>query len=220
MRIAIIEDHLMFREVLRKVCAEELGHEVVGEADDGVRAIELVARLAPDLVLLDLHLPSRNGFDVIEAIRERVPLVKILVLSSHCDEYTVFRSERLRVQGFVDKNTNSVAVLKAAVSAVAGGKVWFSEAFLRIKSARHRDPHSFDKLLTERERSVLALVAQPMTDAEISVRLDISEETVEKHRFNILRKLELGNTAELVRYARDHGFILAAQKTDGDALLP
>jgi DNA-binding NarL/FixJ family response regulator len=219
-KIVIVEDHLMFREVLRKVCSEELRHDVVGEADDGERAIELVARTQPDLVLLDLHLPSLNGFEVVEAIRERQPHVKVLVLSSHCDDYTVFRSERLRVQGFVDKNTNSVATLKSAIGAVADGKVWFSDAFLRAKAARLRDPNAFDKLLTKRERAVLALVAQPLTDAEISAKLEIAEETVEKHRFNILRKLELQSTAELVRYAREHGFTLAARPTGGDALLP
>jgi two-component system response regulator NreC len=176
--------------------------------------------MAPDLVLLDLHLPSLDGFGVVEAIRKKAPQVKILILSSHCDEYTVFRSEKVRVQGFVDKNTNSVAMLRTAIGAVAEGKVWFSEAFLRAKAARHRDPRSFDKLLTERERSVLALVGQPLTDAEISVELDISEQTVEKHRFNILHKLDVQSTTELIRYAREHGFTLTARKGDDGALLP
>ena len=210
----------MFREVLRKVCVDDLRHEVVGEAEDGARAVEIVGRTAPDMVLLDLHLPSLDGFGVVEAIRKKAAQVKILILSSHCDEYTVFRSEKVRVQGFVDKNTNSVATLKSAISAVADGKVWFSDAFLRAKAARHRDPRSFDKLLTERERSVLALVGQPLTDAEISVQLEISEETVEKHRFNILHKLDLQSTTELIRYARDHGFTLTARSSDDGALLP
>jgi DNA-binding NarL/FixJ family response regulator len=146
--------------------------------------------------------------------------VKILILSSHCDEYTVFRAEKVRVQGFVDKNTNSVATLKSAITAVADGKAWYSEAFLRAKAARHRDPRSFDKLLTERERSVLALVGQPLTDAEISAQLAISEQTVEKHRFNILHKLDLESTTELVRYAREHGFTLTARPSGDGALLP
>jgi DNA-binding NarL/FixJ family response regulator len=210
----------MFREVLRKVCVEELRHEVVGEAGDGERAVDIVTKTEPDLVLLDLHLPSLDGFGVVEEIRKKAPQVKILVLSSHCDEYTVFRSERTRVQGFVDKNTNSVAMLKSAIGAVAEGKVWFSEAFLRKKATRHRDPHAFDKLLTERERAVLTLVSLPLTDAEISTELGISEETVEKHRFNILRKLDLRTTTELVRYAREHGFTLTARRGDDDALLP
>jgi DNA-binding NarL/FixJ family response regulator len=219
-QIVIVEDHLMFREVLRKVCTEELKHEVVGEAADGRRAVDVVGRTSPDLVLLDLHLPTLDGFGVVEAIRKKAPNVKILVLSSHCDEYTVFRSERVRVQGFVDKNTNSVSMLKSAIGAIGQGKVWFSEAFLKAKAARHRDPHSFDKLLTERERSVLALLGLPLTDAQISRELDISEETVEKHRFNILRKLDLHTTTELVRYAREHGFTLTARRDDGGALLP
>jgi DNA-binding NarL/FixJ family response regulator len=219
-RIVIVEDHLMFREVLRKICADDLKLEVVGEVGDGAQAVGVVAEAAPDLVLLDLHLPSLDGFGVVEAIREKAPHLKILVLSSHCDEYTVFRSERARVQGFVDKNTNSVAMLKAAIHAVAEGKIWFSEAFMKAKSTRLQDPLSFDKLLTERERAVLTLVGLPLTDAEISKELSISEETVEKHRFNILRKFGLQTTTELVRYARTHGFTLTARRGDGGALLP
>jgi DNA-binding NarL/FixJ family response regulator len=210
----------MFREVLRKVCSVDLGHELVGEAGDGQQAVQIVAKTKPDLVLLDLHLPSLDGFGVVEAIRKHAPLVKILVLSSHCDEYTVFRSERAHVQGFVDKNTNSVAMLQAAIGAVAQGRVWFSDAFLKTKAARLRDPRSFDKILTQRERDVLALVGLPLSDAEISAELEIAIETVEKHRFNILRKLDLQSTTELVRYAREHGFTLTARPGDGGALLP
>jgi DNA-binding NarL/FixJ family response regulator len=219
-RIVIVEDHLVFREVLRKVCSVDLGHELVGEAGDGQQAVQIVAKTKPDLVLLDLHLPSLDGFGVVEAIRKHAPLVKILVLSSHCDEYTVFRSERAHVQGFVDKNTNSVAMLQAAIGAVAQGRVWFSDAFLKAKAARLRDPRSFDKILTQRERDVLALVGLPLSDAEISAELEIAIETVEKHRFNILRKLDLQSTTELVRYAREHGFTLTARPGDGGALLP
>lgn len=219
-RIVIVEDHLMFREVLRKVCSEDLGHEVVGEADDGRRAVDLVAQAHPDLVLLDLHLPNLDGFGVVEAIRKVAPEIRILVLSSHCDEYTVFRAEKARVQGFVDKNTNSVAGLKDAITAVTEGRVSFSPAFQRVKAARLKDPQSFDKLLTDRERTVLSLVGEPLTDEEISARLAISQETVEKHRFNLLRKLSLKTTLELVRYAREHGFTLSARQTGDDVMLP
>ncbi len=218
-RIVIVEDHVMFREVLRKVCVDDLRHEVAGEAGDGAAAVQLVTATSPDLVLLDLHLPNLDGFEVAEAIRAKSRALRILVLSSHCDEYTVFRAEQARVQGFVDKNTNTVATLKAAITAVTNGQVWFSEAFLRAKAARHRDPRSFDKLLTRRERAVLSLVGEPLTDIEMAERLDISIETVAKHRFNVLRKLGLGTTAEMTRYARAHGFTLRAP-SDGGALLP
>jgi len=219
MRIVIVEDHLMFREVLRKVCAE-LGHEVAGEAGDGQQAVELIAAKLPDLVLLDLHLPNLDGFGVAAEIRARAPDSRILVLSSHCDEYTVYRAERLHVQGFVDKNTNSVATLKEAIAELAQGRVWFSAAFRRAKAARHQDPHSFDKLLTDRERAVLTLLGEPMSDQEAADRLGISVETVEKHRFNILRKLDLRTTTELVRYAHEHGFTLTAPRAGDGAMLP
>lgn len=210
----------MFREVLRKVCTQELRHEVVGEAADGRRAIELVDQLVPDLVLLDLHLPGVDGLAVAQEIRTRVPHVKILVLSSHCDGYTVYETDRLRVQGFVDKNTNTVTTLKAAVEAVAAGHSWFSEPFQRIKAALRRDPLAFGKLLTQRERAILALVGVPLTDVEIGHRLGISAETVEKHRFNLLRKLEAKSTTELVRYAREHGFTLTGLSGSAEELLP
>jgi DNA-binding NarL/FixJ family response regulator len=219
-RIVIVEDHLMFREVLRKVCGEELGHEVAAEAADGRQAVEVVAASRPELVLLDLHLPGLGGFEVVEEIRKSLPRLRVLVLSSHCDEYTVFEAERVRVNGFVDKNTNTVATLKQAIEAVAAGRVWFSETFLRVKAARHRDPRSFDKLLTDRERSVLTLLGEPLADHEVAQQLGIAPETVEKHRFNILRKLDLATTTELVRYAREHGFTLAARRREGGSILP
>jgi DNA-binding NarL/FixJ family response regulator len=219
-RIVIIEDHTMFREVLHKVCAVDLKLDVVGQAGDGHAAIELVKKLRPDLVLLDLHLPSLDGFSVAEAIQEHTPSTRILVLSSHCDEYTVYRAERAHVQGFIDKNTNSVAALKSAISAVMDGKVSFSDAFKRIRAARIRDPQSFDKLLTQRERDVLTLVGEPLGDDEIGRRLDIAADTVAKHRFNLLRKLGLKTTTDLVRYAREHGFTLSAPRAGDDAMLP
>jgi DNA-binding NarL/FixJ family response regulator len=146
--------------------------------------------------------------------------VRILVLSSHCDEFTVYRAEKARVHGFVDKNTNTVESLKEAISKVVRGKTYFSESFLRIKAARHSNTASFDKVLTDRERSILALIGEPLSDAEVSVRLGISIDTAQKHRFNILRKLGLQTTPELIRYARIHGFTLSVQPDDSGALLP
>jgi DNA-binding NarL/FixJ family response regulator len=197
-----------------------LRHKIVGEAADGRSAIRLVVETAPDLVLLDLHLPNLDGFGVVAALQQAVPTTRILVLSSHCDDYTVFRAEKLRVHGFVDKNTNTVAALKKAITAVGDGGRYFSAEFLRLKKLRHGNQSSFDKLLTDRERDVLTLIGEPFHDWEIALRLDLAEKTVEKHRFNILRKLGMSGTAELVRYAQDHGFTLAAQRPDGGGLLP
>lgn len=209
----------MFREVLRKICEEDLQHEVVGEAGDGKQAIEIIRQFEPDMVLLDLHLPNLDGFAVVEEVRKTRADVIILLLSSHCDDYTVFRAEKAGVQGFVDKNTNSVAALKQAIAQVTSGKASFSPAFQRIRAQRRADPNSFDKVLGNRERTVLTLVGLSLRDSEIAERLGISEQTVSTHRLNIIRKLGLNNTAELVRYARDHGFTLSAPQGDG-AMLP
>lgn len=219
MRIVIVEDHQMFREVLRKICEDELHHKVVGESGDGRKAVAMIEQLKPDMVLLDLHLPNLDGFGVIEEIKKVIPEVLILVLSSHCDDYTVYRAEKAGIQGFVDKNTNSITALKEAIGLVTRGKASFSEAFVRIKALRRADPQSFDKVLGNRERTVLSLVGQSLRDSEIAEKLNISEQTVATHRLNIIRKLGLSNTAELVRYARDHGFTLAAPQDDG-AMLP
>lgn len=219
-RIVIVEDHAMFREVLRKVCVRDLRHEVVGEAADGQGAVQLVLETKPDMVLLDLHLPKLDGFGVVDAIRQAAPTMRILVLSSHCDDYTVFRAEKGRVNGFVDKNTNTVAILKKAITQVGNGVVFFSPEFLRIKAERHVNPLAFDKLLTDRERTILTLIGEPYQDWEIAMQLQLTEGTVEKHRFNILKKLDLKTTVELVRYARDHGFTLAAPRRGDGGLLP
>lgn len=219
MKIVIVEDHLMFREILRKICEHDLNHTVVGEADDGRKAVELVQSARPDLLLLDLHLPNLDGFGVIDEIRKTFPDLLVLVLSSHCDDYTVYRAERAGVRGFVDKNTNSIEALKQAIGLVAQGQYSFSPAFLRVRTKRHTDPRSFDKVLGNRERTVLALVGQSLRDDEIGERLGISEQTVSTHRLNIIRKLGLTNTTELVRYAREHGFTLSAPQSD-DAMLP
>lgn len=210
----------MFREVLRKVCAEELRHEIVGEAGDGRTAVGLALTTSPDLVLLDLHLPNLDGFGVVEALRKIAPEIRILVLSSHCDEYTVWRAERARVLGFVDKNTNTVATLKDAIAAVSAGRTYFSDTFKRVKAARIKDAQSFDKVLTNRELDVLALIGVPLNDDEIAHQLKLSAGTVAKHRFNALRKLELRSLSELVRYARDHGLTLSPPPNGAGAILP
>jgi DNA-binding NarL/FixJ family response regulator len=219
-RILIVEDHVMFREVLRKVCTVDLQHEVVGEASDGRSAVGLALTTKPELVLLDLHLPNLDGFGVLDALRQLAPEIRILLLSSHCDEYTVYRAGQARVHGFVDKNTNTVAILKDAITAVGRGQVYFSETFKRLKAARHKNPRSFDKLLTARERAVLPLLGEPLDDVEIAQRLGVSIGTAEKHRFNIRRKLGLQTSAELARYAREHGFMLGAPQAGDGAILP
>lgn len=208
MRVLIVEDHILVSDALKKVCTSTLGHEVVGVTFDGRTAIQMVLDFRPDLVLLDVELPQLDGFAVANAMRLVDPTTRILVISSHCDSFTVFRAERAHVHGFVDKNTNSIETLAVAIDNVVRGRVYFSETFLEIKAARHDDSNSFDKVLSDRELEVLCLVGRPRSDPEIAEVLGITPATVEKHRNNICAKLGLKSRIETVRYAHVHGFSL------------
>ena len=205
MKIAIVEDERLFREVLRSVCVSDLGHEVVGEAGTGREALPVIAATLPDLLVLDIHLPDMDGFEVLRMVRRRRALIKTLVISSYFNEYTLCRTERAGVQGFIDKSTNTVEELGRAIAAIDGGKTFFPRPFTEARREHGRNPVAFDKVLTDREQTVLSLVGEPLSDAEIALELGLSPETVEKHRFNIMRKLGLRSRAESARFARRCG---------------
>lgn len=211
-RIVIVEDHLMFRDVIRKICTTQFGHEVVGETDSGVKAVELILELSPDVVILDLSLPDMDGFNVVDRVFASMPSLRILVLSSHCDDYTLFRVEKSGVHGFIDKNSNTVETLQDALSAIAAGRIYFSAAFQSAKLARRTDPRSFTKVLSEWERAILSLIGQGLSDEEIGARLNLSHRTVQTHRSNILRKLDIKGTPKLIAFAIEHGFTQVPSK--------
>lgn len=202
----------MFREAVRKACSRDFGHEVVGETDSGVAGVELITRLQPDVVILDLSLPDIDGFNVADRALRAIPALKILVLSSHCDDYTLFRIEKTGVHGFVDKNTNTVAALRDALVALAEGRGYFSAVFQAAKSARRADPNSFTKILSEWERAILSLIGQGLSDDEIGERLNISFRTAQTHRSNIMRKLNIKGTPKLITFAIEHGFTQVTSK--------
>ena len=212
MRIAIVEDERLFRDVLRKACTMELGHEVVGEAGTGREALQVVPAVLPDLLLLDIHLPDMDGLDVLRVLRRKRALLRTLLISSYFDEYTLCRIEQAAVQGFIDKSTNTVAELGLAIRAIEGGSTYFPSPFTEARRAHSRNPMAFDKILTDREQVVLSLIGEPLSDAEIAAQLNLSPETIEKHRFNIMRKLGLRSRAESARFARRCGLTRPAAR--------
>ncbi len=205
MKIAIVEDERLFREVLRNVCVSELGHSVVGEAGSGREALTVIPSTLPDLLVLDIHLPDMDGFEVLRMVRRKRALIRTLVISSYFNDYTLCRIERAGVQGFIDKSTNTMDELGAAIAAIDGGRTYFPPPFTEARRLHGRNPVAFDKVLTDREQTVLGLVGEPLSDAEIADLLGLSPETVEKHRFNIMRKLGLHSRAESARFARRCG---------------
>jgi DNA-binding NarL/FixJ family response regulator len=210
MDVAIVEDHALFRDYLRRLC-QDLGLKVIAEEADGESALVAILRSKPELVLMDLELPGMDGFDLIKTLRREVPAVKFLVVSAHCEPYTAYRLEKLGVAGFVDKMSDTAGGLRSAVEAIEAGQRSFSVEFLRQKQVRLGDRNAFDRILTPREQEILCLVGVPETDREIGDGLGIAAATVEKHRFNIMRKLEIHSMACLVRFAREMGFALSAR---------
>jgi DNA-binding NarL/FixJ family response regulator len=205
MRLAIAEDERLFRDVLRKACEADFGHQVVGEAGSGEEALEVIPEAAPDLLVLDINLPDIDGLDLLKQLRRKRVLLKALLITSYLDEYTLGRIERAAVQGFIDKSTNTVAEMGLALRAIEGGGRYFPARFTEARQALGRNPFAFDKILSSREQTILSLVGEPMSDAEIALQLNLSPETVEKHRFNIMRKLGLRTRAESARFARRCG---------------
>lgn len=211
-RIFIVEDHQMFREAIRRACTRDFGHTVVGETDSGLNAVEKVKELRPDLVLLDLALPDIDGFNVADRLMREDPTCRILILSSHCDDYSLFRIERSGVHGFIDKNGNSLETLGEALKSIEKGNAYYSAAFQNARLARRNDPNNFSKVLSEWERAILCLIGKGLNDDEIGEKLEISGRTVATHRSNIMRKLGVPNTPKLIAFAHEHGFTLVPAK--------
>jgi two-component system response regulator NreC len=211
--IVIVEDHVMFRDVIRKVCVSQFGHTVIGETSSGVEAVQLIQRLQPDVVILDLSLPDMDGFRVIDQVAGSSSSIKFLVVSSHCDDYTLFRVEKAGVQGFVDKNTSTLEALQDALVAIDSGRVYFSPTFQAAKLARRNDPRSFTKVLSEWERAILSLIGQGLSDEEIAERLSKSPRTIQTHRSHIMQKLDCKGTPKLIAFAIEHGFTQIQSKS-------
>lgn len=203
----------MFRDVIRKVCTSQFGHAVVGETDSGTKAVALILAEKPDAVILDLSLPDMDGFNVVDRVLTAMPSLRILVVSSHCDDYTLFRVEKSGVHGFIDKNSNTIETLQEALTAIEAGRVYFSAAFQAAKLARRNDPRSFIKVLSEWERAILSLIGQGLNDDEIGERLSLSPRTVQTHRSNLLRKLDVKGTPKLIAFAIEHGFTQILSKS-------
>jgi DNA-binding NarL/FixJ family response regulator len=209
----LVDDHPIVRQGLRALLEGQDGCRVVGEAADGLTAIDLIATLRPDVVILDLQLPDLHGLEVARRAREQSPDSKLIVLSMHGDEPFVLEALRHGVSGYVLKGA-ATSDLIAAVDAVMAGKRFLSaplseraiDAYARRAEEAERPLDRYE-LLTSREREVLQLAAQGMTHAQIGERLAISPRTAETHRANLLRKLGLHSQTDLVRFAVNRGLL-------------
>ena len=206
MKIVLIEDQVMFRDLLKKICREHFHLVVVGEAENASTGLELCRKHKPDMVLLDLNLPDRDGISLADEILAAAPGIRILALSSECDEYTLYRVLNSGMHGYVDKNRQSVDVLKQAIDEVIKGRVFFTEVVQQVRQRLRTEPKAFPKVLTEREQQLLGLLGSGLTNDEVARELHLSRYTVQLHRRNIMSKLGLHRTPDLIRYAVNKGF--------------
>ena len=206
MRIVVVEDQALFRELLIANLEQELGHEVVGIAKDGVTALEIVRQHKPDLLILDVLIPKLSGIRVAKTIKEELPKVRILILSNQMDEKTLYQLNQLYLAGFVDKNDASKEVLAEAIQAIRSKKCYFSESMRSSVRQQKLNPHAFQKILTKREQEVLTHIGAGLSDEEIGKMIGLSTTSVQSHRANLFRKLDVHSTPELIKYACETGF--------------
>jgi len=205
-KIVIAEDHTILRAGLRALLSGQNGLEVIGEAGDGREAIRKVDTLQPDLLLIDLSMPKLNGIDAIREIKSQHPEIKIIVLTVHKSEEYIVAALQAGANGYMLKDASQNELL-LAIDYVINGKTFLSpsisdkvvDAFLNTD--KKDKPAAVLDNLTAREREILKLVAEGNTNKKIAEHLCISLKTVEKHRSNLMQKLDLRNTAALTAYA-------------------
>lgn len=203
-RIIVADDHNLVRKGLTSMLEREPNLQLVGEAADGLEALQLTEKLNPDVLLLDLGMPRMHGLEVIRRVRSGAKKTSVIVVSMHSDEPYVAEALRAGASGYILKD-GSPEELTGAINAVSKGEHYLSPrikkcALYAALGASPRDNDSYHDL-TQRERVVLQHAAEGFSNAEIGQKLFISSRTVESHRANLMKKLSLTCQTDLVRYA-------------------
>jgi DNA-binding NarL/FixJ family response regulator len=211
-RIVIAEDQTLVRQGLKSLLSEGDQYEVVGEAEDGLEAIRSVGKLKPDLVLMDLAMPRMNGISAIKEIKQRQPKTKIVAITFHTSDEYILAAFESGADGYCLKNDTHANLLLALKRVMAGKRYISPEVSDKIlsgyiESSRALKTKSAWETLTPREIEILKLVAEGFTSKAIARLLCISPKTADKHRTNIMRKLDLHSAAELTVYALKQGLI-------------
>jgi two-component system response regulator NreC len=212
LKIVLADDHTILREGLRALLTSDSNFEIVGEARDGREAVRCVEKLGPDLLLMDLSMPRMSGMDAIREIKRRFPDTKIIALTVHKTEEYLLTTLQAGADGYVLKDATHDELIMA-IKNVMGGKSYLSpgvsekviEGYLEGKG-NSRSVSSWETL-SQREREVLKLIAEGYKNKEIAEDLCISLKTVEKHRANLMKKLDLHNAAALTVYAVERGLV-------------
>ena len=211
-RLLLADDHAVVRSGLRLLLEAQPDMAIIGEAENGADAIRRAAELAPDVVLMDIEMPGMNGIEATRRIKAQAPATAVLALTMYEDDQYFFEMLRAGAAGYVPKRA-APDELVSAIRAVSRGEVFLYPSlagrlvqdYLQRRSVEEQAPPADE--LTPREQEVLTLIAQGLSNNEISDQLVISAKTVDRHRENIMRKLNLHNRVDLVKYALRKGLI-------------
>lgn len=213
-KIILVDDHQIVRDGIKSLLADSAEIKIIGEAKDSVEFFALVKNQIPDVVLLDISLPDVSGIEISKILSVEYPQIKILMLSMYTSEDFIFNALKAGISGYLPKNTTRKELLHA-ISEVYIGNDYFSktisDTILKsyMKSAKKGKEDSGNKLadLTNREREILQYVVEGMNNPAIADKLCLSIRTVETHKTSIMRKLDLNNTVELVKFAIKNNII-------------
>lgn len=205
-RVLLADDHRVVREAFKGLLLRA-GFEIDGEASNGREAVEIARKHQPDVALIDVVMPLLNGIDAAREIRNACPRTKTILLTMHKETNYILEALRAGVKGYVLK-TQAASELIHAIRTVLGGEVYLSPGISErvVQAALNKDSLELNPL-TQREREVLQLIAEGKTNKEISLELGMSVKTVDSHRQNLMTKLDIHETAGLVRYAIKIGLI-------------
>jgi two-component system, NarL family, nitrate/nitrite response regulator NarL len=210
-RILVADDHAIFRDGLRKLLEASDDAQIVGEASNGVECTKMLPKLKPDILLLDLRMPEKDGLAVLEEVNFEALPTRVIVLTAAEDDRDVVRAMRLGARGVVLKQSASDLLLKS-IHKVYDGEIWLdnrmtAEVIDAFKKSAESGMRREKPLLSDREKEIVQLVAQGFRNREIGEKLFISEQTVKNHLHNIFDKLGVSDRLELALYAIHHRLI-------------
>jgi len=203
-KIILVDDHQMFRDGVKSVLNDEENIDIIGEVGASEDLFELLKLQKPDLIITDISLPGISGIEIAKYISENYPEIKILILSMHSNEEFITKALSVGANGYLPKDT-SMNELLDAINTIYKGENYFnkdiSNTILKSIINKSKDVKGNDKCLTKREKEVIALVVEGLSNKEIAEKLFISVRTVDSHKNNIMQKLNLKSSVELVKYA-------------------
>jgi DNA-binding NarL/FixJ family response regulator len=211
-KIVLADDHALIRQGLKKIIEEDPHLKVIGEVGDGLELLNFLHDITPDLIILDISMPNLRGIEAIAEAKKICPEVKILLLTMHKNIQYFNCAMSAGADGYMLKE-DSDSELLSAIDTVLNNEVYISSYFSEemseevLQSYRNKDHRPPCETLTTRERQVLKLVAEGETSRDIASKLAISTRTVEHHRANLMKKLNLKNAADLIRYAINKGYV-------------